>query len=62
MSEDDFEDISQAEADRVLATLDDLINSVESTNIKHHLIESFNNVFELIFGDQEDDFLDAEAA
>lgn len=60
MIEDEFEDISPEEADRVLAALDGLINSVESTNIKHHLVEAFNGIFELMFGDGDE--VDAEAA
>ena len=57
--EEDYEEITSEEVDRVVATLEDLIDSVQSENIKAYLQEASNNVFYLIY---EDDDAQPEAA
>ena len=65
-SGEEFEEITSEEVDRVIETLEDLVESVESENIRIHLEETINNVFYLVYNDDdlepEEDDLTAEAA
>jgi hypothetical protein len=46
---EDFEEICSEEVDRVIAELEKLIESVHSTNIKAHLTDALNAVFDLVY-------------
>ena len=64
-SEDEFEEITSDEVDRVIETLESLVEGVESENIRAHLENAVNEIFYLVYNDddlQSDDDLEAEAA
>jgi len=52
--EQDFEEISSDEVDRVVETLDSLIESVASENIKHYLEEASSNIYYLVYEDSDE--------
>lgn len=58
--EQEFEEISSDEVDRVVEVLDGLIENVQSENIKHYLEEASSNVYYLVYED-EDEELDQAA-
>jgi len=53
--EDEYEEVSSDEVDRVVMALIELIESVESENIKTYLEEASNNVFYLLYEFENDD-------
>ena len=64
--EGEYEEISSDEVDRVVASLEELMESTPSDNIRTHLEEAMNAVFYLVYDendleDEEED-LSAEAA
>lgn len=61
-AEDEFEEISSDEVDRVCAVLDDLIETVQSENIQAFLEECSNNIFALVYEDEDFDHTHDEAA
>ena len=46
---DEYEEISSAEVDRVVESLESLIESVQSENIRAYLNEAADNVYSLIY-------------
>lgn len=52
-AEDDFEEITSDEVDRVVAALDELMESTESLNIRAYLEEAAANIYGLVY-DAED--------
>ena len=60
--EEEFEEISSEEVDRVIASLEELIDSVESENIRTQLETASNSVFYLVYdeSDLEEDDEDGE--
>lgn len=56
-AEPDFEEICSDEVDRVVETLDNLIENTQSENIKHFLEEASSNIYYLVY---EDDDVEAE--
>lgn len=56
----EFEEISSDEVDRVVDVLDRLIEGVDSDNIKHYLEEASSNIYYLVYEDSEDE-TEAEA-
>jgi hypothetical protein len=64
--EEEYEEISSDEVDRVVASLEELIESTTSDNIRTHLEETMNAVFYLVYDENdledEEDGLSAEAA
>ena len=63
---DDFEEITSDEVDRVVTSLEQLIESVDSENIRTHLEDAMNGVYYLVY-DEDDEAEDegdviAEAA
>ncbi len=54
-AEDEFEEITSDEVDRVVEALDHLIQSVESENIRWLLEEAAGNIFSLIYDDEDVD-------
>ncbi len=68
---DEYEEISSAEVDRVIQSLEALIQSVSSENIRAYLDEAADNIYSLIYdaeghpcenGDSADDECRGEAA
>jgi hypothetical protein len=55
---EEFEEITSDEVDRVVEQLEKLIETVSSENIKSYLEEAVNNVFFLLYDDEDS----AEAA
>jgi predicted dinucleotide-utilizing enzyme len=57
--EEEFEEISSDEVDRIVAALEELVESASSENIKTHLEEALNGIYYLVYdeeaGDGEDD-------
>ena len=51
---DEFEEITAEEVDRVAAALEQLMQSVESENIRGFLEEALDNVHGLFYGDESD--------
>ena len=51
--EEDYEEITSEEVDRVVAALENLIDAVESENIKAYLQVASNDIFYLIYNDDE---------
>ncbi len=49
----DFEEISSDEVDRVVEILDGLIESVDSDNIRHYLEEASSNIYYLVYEDSD---------
>lgn len=56
---DEYEEISGEEVDRIVESLEELIASVESENIKAYLDDALNNIYYLIH-DEEEEMDDAE--
>ncbi|MDH3718473.1 MAG: hypothetical protein OES79_10180 [Planctomycetota bacterium] len=48
------EEISTEEVDRVLETLSDLMQNVESETVHEHLEEAYNGIFGLVYEEEED--------
>ena len=64
-SEEEFEEITSDEVDRVIETLEKLVENVESENIRAHLENAVNEIFYLVYNDEDlesDDDLATEAA
>ena len=57
---DDYEEIATDEVDRVLAVLEELVESVESENIRYYLEEAADNIFSLVY--EEEDGEEGEGA
>jgi len=57
--EEEFEEISGEEVDRVVESLEELIASVESENIKAYLDDALNSIYYLIH-DEDEEMEDAE--
>ncbi|MGH7202185.1 MAG: hypothetical protein ACREJB_16390 [Planctomycetaceae bacterium] len=60
--QDDYEIISSDEVDRIVGVLGELMESVESENIKCHLEEALDGIYYLVYDDEEDDEGLSEAA
>ena len=58
-NEEQFEEITSEEVDRVVAQLETLIESTESENIRSYLEEAMNEIYYLVY-EEEDDELDSE--
>lgn len=53
-NDQEYEEISSDEVDRVVEVLDGLIENMQSENIKHILEEASSNVYYLVYEDDED--------
>jgi len=64
--DDDLEEITSDEVDRVVAVLEQLMESADSENIRTYLEDALNNIYYLVYDveDDEEENLDeiAEAA
>jgi len=58
-ADDDYEEISSEEVDRVVETLETLMATVDSENIRYYLEEATNRIYLLIY---DDDATTSEAA
>ena len=58
----EFEEISSDEVDRIVDVLDSLIEGVDSDNIKHYLEEASSNIYYLVYEDAEDESQATEEA
>ena len=56
---EEYEEISSDEVDRIVATLEELMDSTKNENIKGHLEEALNNVYYLVY-DEDDEADDGE--
>ena len=52
--DDEYEEITSDEVDRIVEALEGLINSTESVNIQTYLEEALNNIFYLVYDQEED--------
>ncbi|NOX55228.1 MAG: hypothetical protein GXP27_12485 [Planctomycetes bacterium] len=52
--DDEYEEISSEEVDRVLAVLEELIEDAESENVRYYLEEAADNIFSLVYEETED--------
>lgn len=60
MSEDlEFEEVSSEEVDRVVAALEELMNSVTSETIRAHLEDISNTVYYLVYDEEEEGLSEA---
>ncbi|HAD58676.1 MAG TPA: hypothetical protein DCG12_05500 [Planctomycetaceae bacterium] len=54
LEEQEYEEISSDEVDRVVEVLDGLIENTQSENIKHLLEEASSQVYYLVYEDEEE--------
>ena len=52
---EDYEEISSDEVDRVVAELEKLIGTVQSVNIQSALEDAMNEIYYLVYEDEEDE-------
>lgn len=53
--EDEYEEITSDEVDRVLAALEDLTETVQSENIKSYLEEAMDGIYFLVYDETDED-------
>lgn len=58
-ADDDYEEITSDEVDRVVAALDDLMESTDSLNIRSYLEEAATSIYCLVYDADEDDLEEA---
>ena len=58
-SEDEFEEICSEEVDRVVAALDELMESTESQNIRSYLEEAAAGIYCLVYDDEDEELEEA---
>jgi hypothetical protein len=61
-AEDEYEEISSDEVDRVVDALEELSETVESENIQAFLDEASNNILSLVYEEDDLDEIQDEAA
>jgi tRNA A37 threonylcarbamoyladenosine dehydratase len=61
-AEEEYEEISSEEVDRVVDALDELIATVQSENIQAFLEEASSNILALVYDDEDLDAIQDEAA
>lgn len=59
VDEEEYEEITSEEVDRVVAALDELAESTESQNIRAYLEEAATNIYCLIYDADEEDLAEA---
>lgn len=60
--DDEYEEITSDEVDRIVEALEGLINSTESVNIQTYLEEALNNIFYLVYDQDAAEEPDDEVA
>lgn len=53
LNSDEYEEICSEEVDRVVETLDRLIEGVQSENVKHLLEEAASSIYFLVYEEEE---------
>lgn len=53
--DDDLEEITSDEVDRVVAALEELMESADSENIRTYLDDASNNIYYLVYDVEDDD-------
>lgn len=61
-SAEEYEEISCEEVDRIVGILEELMSTVQSENVRAHLEDASNSIFYLVYDEQDEEQLDAEAA
>ncbi|MCH2212982.1 MAG: hypothetical protein MK110_16890 [Fuerstiella sp.] len=61
LDDQEFEEINSDEVDRVVDVLDNLIEGVDSDNIKHYLEEASSNIYYLVYEDADHEVQDTDA-
>lgn len=61
LNEEEYEEISCEEVDRVVGLLEELMGIVQSQNIRDYLEEASNNIYYLVYEYEEEDATDASA-
>lgn len=61
-AEDEYEEISSEEVDRVVEALDRLIEGAQSENVKHILEEAASSIYYLVYEDEGDQSEEIEQA
>jgi hypothetical protein len=62
MADEEFEEISSDEVDRIVAFLDELIETVQSENIQAILEDASNSIFSLVYDENDLEEMQDEAA
>jgi hypothetical protein len=62
IADEEFEEISSDEVDRVVAVLDELIETVLSENIQAILEDASNSIFSLVYDENDLEEMQDEAA
>jgi hypothetical protein len=60
--DDEYEEITSDEVDRVIGELETLMGTVESENIRSYLEEAINSIYYLVYDDEDLDDEVVEAA
>ncbi len=58
-AEEEYEEISSEEVDRVVGMLEELMGFVQSENIKDYLEEASTNIYHLVYDEEEGDVSEA---
>ena len=61
-ADEEFEEISSDEVDRIVAVLDELIETVQSENIQAILEDASNGIFSLVYDENDLEEMQDEAA
>ncbi|MEX2287264.1 MAG: hypothetical protein WD648_09260 [Planctomycetaceae bacterium] len=61
-SEDEYEEISSDEVDRIVEALEALIDSTASVNIQTYLEEALNNIFYLVYDEEVEEGAEDDSA
>ena len=61
-AEQDFEEISSDEVDRIVDALETLASSSESENIRYYIDEAANHIYDLIYDSDEESPADDEVS
>ena len=62
IADEEFEEISSDEVDRIVAVLDELIETVQSENIQAILEDASNSIFSLVYDENDLEDVQDEAA
>ncbi len=58
-AEDEYEEITSDEVDRVVGMLEELMGFIQSENIKDYLEEASTNIYHLVYDEEEGDVSEA---
>ena len=60
--EEEYEEISSEEVDRVVAVLEDLVETVDSENVRTYLEDAVNGIYYLVYEDEGEEDADPGVA